>query len=539
MKKTIQTTILLIAVMAAFCACNRNRQMWKPAQVSIGVEPNDDAPVNAGNAASTNFGQDKTLTVAHGQSIAYLKFFIPGFSRIDSAVLRIQTKEVVSPGPLSVYPVLFHEWDESTITWDQRPEIASTPLFTLAIDDPYKLYEIDLTDYVAQKSAKGDYYISLCFTAEQQDTELSFASVEDYDNLKPRFMVSGLTLQQTVPPACAPPSFTHPGILITKEQIDFVREKISLDASPWREAFAAARSSENAQSNYRPTPMDTLTFSGYYGYSKSRGYIELARDARAAFSNAQLWVLTDSSRFAEKAIEILNAWSETNKALTGGNAKLSGATACIQFCNAAELLKTSDSGWQPAEQENFAHWLRSVLWPLLRDFVPAYNGNWDALIGQGLISMGIYLDDALIFDHAVHYYLHGVGNGRMSYYVRPDGTTQETLRDQGHEQMGIGALAGFAETAWNQGLDLYSAESNRLLQGIEGTAKRVVETNCLRLPIWESMFNHYHQRLGLDMPCTEKVLNASGYRPEGYGEYRGFSTLFFYGLAKNPEIGRK
>ena len=96
--------------------------------------------------------------------------------------------------------------------------------------------------------------------------------------------------------------------------------------------------------------------------------------------------------------------------------------------------------------------------------------------------------------------------------------------------MGIGALAGFAEIAWHQGIDLYSIENNRLLKGVEGTAKRVLATDYRRLAIWESMYNHYHNRMGFDMPYTETILNTPGYRPEGYSGYRGFSTLFFYGL---------
>ncbi|MEE4312248.1 MAG: alginate lyase family protein, partial [candidate division KSB1 bacterium] len=205
----------------------------------------------------------------------------------------------------------------------------------------------------------------------------------------------------------------------------------------------------------------------------------------------------------------------------------------IQLANAAEILRHTSSGWLQQDQEVFENWLRSLFWPLLRDFIPSYNGNWDAIIGQALISMGIFLEDDFIFDHAVNYYLNGIGNGRMTYYVREDSTTQETLRDQGHEQMGVGALAGFAEIAWNQGLDLYSTADNRLLKGVEGTAKRVLETEHRRLMIWESMFNHYHNRMGHEMPHTEAILNMPGYRPEGYGRYRGFSTLFFYGLDEN------
>jgi len=54
--------------------------MWEPTQTYIGVEPNDDAPVQAGADSMTNYAQDKTLSIEYGNSMAYLKFFMPGFS---------------------------------------------------------------------------------------------------------------------------------------------------------------------------------------------------------------------------------------------------------------------------------------------------------------------------------------------------------------------------------------------------------------------------------------------------------------------------
>ncbi|MDZ7724979.1 MAG: alginate lyase family protein [candidate division KSB1 bacterium] len=526
MHKHTKIIILLAAVLLS-CTPQPEKSMWPPSPASIGVEPNDDALVRA-IAPGVNYGQDKTLSVEHNVSMAFLKFFIPGFSQIDSAILRIQTKDVKSTGVVSVHPVKHADWDETQPTWKNHPGISDTILVSLHIKEPNRNYQIDLTEYVQRKLTDKDYYICLCFKAEP-GTHVEFASVEDYDNDKPRFMISGMTAVPSPPPQYAPAAFKHPGILATRDQIAFVRGKIAKDKSPWRAAFTAALEHKSAQKDYQPSPVQQLTRSGHYSKSVNSGYRELSRDAAAALVNAQLWALTDSLVFAENAIRIINAWSETNKAITGGNDKLTGGTTCIQFCNAAELLKHTDSGWQPQDQKRFEQWLRDVYWPLLRDFIPAYNGNWDAIIGQGLISMGIYLDDAFIFDHAVNYYVNGSGNGRMTYYVRNDSTTQETLRDQGHEQMGIGALAGIAETAWQQGVDLYSIENNRLLKGIEGTAKRVLDIDYRRLSIWESMYNHYHKRMGHDMPYTKQILTApGGYRPEGYSAYRGFSTLFFY-----------
>lgn len=532
MHKFFKLSILFLVVLIGFCSQSENRQMWQPSFTYIGVEPNDDAPVKAGADASTNFAQDKTLTVEYGASMSYLKFFMPGFSKLDSAVLRMQTKDVLTPGSVSVYEALDKNWDETQITWDYRPSIGTEELMSFRFDESQKVYRLDLTEFVKQKLASEDYYICLCFKTNDAGVNLSFASVEDYDNLKPRFMTAGLTYVPPAPPAYAPAEFKHPGILVTADQIDFVKAKIQAGESPWKEAFDAAINSEFAQSDYKPSPFEKLTFSGHYRRSVSTGHIEIGKDAKAAFINAELWALTDSMRYAEKAIEIIKAWSETNKVIAGGNDKLTGGTTCIQFANAAELLKHTDAGWDEEDQAIFETWLRTVYWPLLRDFIPSYNGNWDAIIGQGLISMGIYLDDKFIFDHAVNYYLNGIGNGKMTYYVREDSTSQETLRDQGHEQMGVGALAGFAEIAWRQGIDLYSIENNRLLKGIEGTAKRVVETEYRPMAIWESMYNHYHNRLGLDMPYTEAILAAPGYRPEDYGPYRGLSTLFFFELGE-------
>ena len=530
MYKIFKYLYLIVVLLASSCTQQESRKMWQPSHSYIGVEPNDDAPLRAGEEASKNFAQDKTLTVEYDVSMAYIKFFIPGFSKLDSAVLFIQTKDVFSAGSVSVYDVMDKNWDETQITWANRPKIGVTALVSIMFDEPNKVYEIDLTDFVKQKLADEDYYICLCFKANDEGTKLGFGSVEDYQNLKPRFMIGGLTYVPPAPPEYSPTEFKHPGILVTADQINFVKTKVQAGQSPWKEAFNAAEQSESAQINYKPSPVEKLTRTGFYSRAVSTGYKELSQDAKAAFINAQLWALTDSTIYAENAIEIINAWSKINKEITGGNDKLTGGTTCIQFTNAAEILKHTDSGWKQQDQEIFEIWLRKVLWPLLRDFIPAYNGNWDAIIGQGLISMGIFLDDKFIFDNAVNYYLNGIGNGKMSYYVRENGTSQESLRDQGHEQMGIGALAGFAEIAWHQGVDLYSKENNRLLKGVEGTAKRVLKTDYQPSAIWELMYNHYHNRMGFDMPYTETILNTPGYRPEGYSGYRGLSTLFFYGL---------
>ena len=59
-------------------------------------------------------------------------------------------------------------------------------------------------------------------------------------------------------------------------------------------------------------------------------------------------------------------------------------------------------------------------------------------------------------------YWHGQG----VYGVR-DGLCQETCRDLGHTVLGYATLVNTAETAWQQGVDLYAEAQDRLVAGAE------------------------------------------------------------------------
>jgi hypothetical protein len=124
---------------------------------------------------------------------------------------------------------------------------------------------------------------------------------------------------------------------------------------------------------------------------------------------------------------------------------------------------------------------------------------------------------------------------------------QESGRDQGHTQLGIGELATLCECAWNQGDDLYGYADNRLLKGFEYTAKYMLgnavsykpykdsyrqqdtisaKSRNERRPIYEMVWNHYTNRRGIAAPYTK--LLAEAIRPEGYHrDHPGFGTLLF------------
>ena len=255
------------------------------------------------------------------------------------------------------------------------------------------------------------------------------------------------------------------------------------------------------------------------------GSSEFSNDAKAAYLHALCWALSDDEAHAKKSIEIVDAWSETLESIKNHDARLLIGMSGYHFVISAELLKHTDTSWPEVKQHQFATMLREIWHPIIKDFYPSANGNWDASMLQVMMAMGVFLDDQAMFDRAKNYYLSGKGNGAIGNYFKESGQCQETGRDQAHTQMGLEFLANTCETAWIQGIDLYGALDNRLLKGFEYTAKynlgfevpyepyesfqaryhykSISSKSRGRLrPMYERVYNHYHNRRGLNATYT-------------------------------------
>ena len=113
----------------------------------------------------------------------------------------------------------------------------------------------------------------------------------------------------------------------------------------------------------------------------------------------------------------------------------------------------------------------TVFYPTIKDFFTEANGNWDASMISTIMCIGIFTDNHDIFNRAIERFYWGEGNSGITRYLYPGGQCQETTRDWGHVQLGIGEFAKAAQTANTQGLDFYSVADDRLAQGFEYTAR--------------------------------------------------------------------
>ena len=321
--------------------------------------------------------------------------------------------------------------------------------------------------------------------------------------------------------------YVHPGIAHTQSTLELVKARVTGKQEPWFSSFRKLRSTKHADLSWNPRAHAHVERGPYN--NPNIGSSDFSQDASAAYTHALLWTLTDDEAYAGKAAQIIDAWSTTLQSISNHDARLLVGMEGYNFCNAAELLKHTWNGWAQDNQRQFELMLRNVFYLVIKDFYPSANGNWDAAMLQTMMAMGVYLDDRSMFDRAVDYYLNGKGNGAVRNYFKPSGQCQETGRDQGHTQMGLDYLANTCEIAWNQGIDLYSAFGDRLLQGFEYTAKynlgfdvpyepyrsyqgryhykSISDKSRGRLrPMYEKVLHHYQNRKKIESPYTEQVV---------------------------------
>jgi hypothetical protein len=343
-------------------------------------------------------------------------------------------------------------------------------------------------------------------------------------------------------------AFVHPGLLHSAEDFERMKARVAASAQPWRSSWDRLLVNAHSSLNYTPRPVP-IVYRGANGVNPEN-YAQLFNDVAAAYALALRWKISGDAAYADKAVQILNAWSAVLTGIDGTSDKfLASGLYGYQFANAAEIMRTY-SGWPPTDFARFKSMMLNVFYPMNHDFLVRHNGacisqdwaNWDLCNMDSALAIGVLADDRAIYNEAVEYFKNGAGNGSIGkaiFFVHPGhlGQWQESGRDQGHNTLGIGLMGAFCEMAWKQGDDLYAYGDNRFLAGSEYVASYnlgndvpyVTYSTCDPVtqtvisptargndrPIWELVYNHYVNRKGLAAPNTAAY--AARVRPEGGG----------------------
>ncbi|KAN0067650.1 Chondroitin AC/alginate lyase [Elaphomyces granulatus] len=361
--------------------------------------------------------------------------------------------------------------------------------------------------------------------------------------------------------------FVHPGLMVTNANIELAKNQISAKKDPWLSSWNRLISLQYSNTSYTSSAVNTIYRSDWGTYNANAQL--LWQDIAAAFDLALRWKISGDTQYADAAAKILVSWGETLQTLGGGDDKyLTAGLQGHELANAAELLRD----YPPFAKNGLAivtDMLLRVILPMNEKFlnhgepsehnVKHFFANWELGNVASAMAIGVLADNQTAWDFGINYFKNGSGNGCIDNAItnivqepgtgNPLGQGQESGRDQGHSALDIQLLGVIGQQAWNQGVDLFSYNENRILLGAEYFARYnlgndvpfVPYTNGIvhfseissasrgnSRPTWELLNNHYVVIKGLDAPWTTKYLNYSlhGSYEGGIGSGGGESGFF-------------
>ncbi|WP_405989263.1 alginate lyase family protein [Streptomyces sp. NBC_00986] len=323
-------------------------------------------------------------------------------------------------------------------------------------------------------------------------------------------------------------AFTHPGLLHTADDLARMKAAVAAKQSPVHDGYLALAANARSSSSYAVQNTGQITT---WGRGPANYQNQAVADSAAAYQNALIWSVTGDTAHADKARDILNAWSASLTAITGADGPLGAGLQAFKFVNAAELLRhTGYDGWTAADIARCEESFLRVWYPALSPYTLYANGNWDLTSLQSLLAIGVFCEESTFFYDALRFAAAGAGNGSVLHRIVTDaGQGQESGRDQGHEQLAVGLLADAAQVAWNQGVDLWGFDDNRILANVEYAARynlggdvpfvpdldrtgKYIKTAVSATsrgtlpPIYEMAYAHYAGVRGLDTPYTKNAV---------------------------------
>lgn len=349
-------------------------------------------------------------------------------------------------------------------------------------------------------------------------------------------------------------AMVHPGTRsASRFELDFVKAKIAAQAEPWTSQLAQAKAAG----------------------SDSRA-LGLALD----------WYLTGNESSANAAIAELKTWNAhapfaVSPDNGGTQDALEGAWAGSVLAPAAEIL-SQYPGWSEADKTATQNMFRTVFLPAMLK-MSYWNGNVDLTQIDALLSISVFLDDQASFDAGIerlkkrlpaYFYLssdaatvRAYGNGTYNWGKQcvqgnentngcapvkwVNGISQETCRDNGHHtQFAIAAALSALETAYLQGVDLYTPHQERMVAAMELLAlqlsSRDMQGTCTintttnrhgdddRYNTLEIGYNHYHNRKGIALPETWKEIQQE-LRTSGRQQFNMFHETLTNGDIFYPD----
>jgi hypothetical protein len=151
-----------------------------------------------------------------------------------------------------------------------------------------------------------------------------------------------------------------------------MRDGVKSRMQPLFGGFEKMRDDPHSQLTYQPREA-----SAEIGRNPNIRFGDFDSDSNAAYQCALMGHVTENDTYFELCAHILDDWAATLQRITGADAILCAGLGGFKMTNAAELLRWSSAQWPEERAKRFGRMLRDVVLPVIYNFAPFANGNWD------------------------------------------------------------------------------------------------------------------------------------------------------------------
>jgi hypothetical protein len=373
------------------------------------------------------------------------------------------------------------------------------------------------------------------------------------DTSNPAYNDPGIALVPNTSSKPEPPAgFVHPGVLVNRAQLDEIKRRVAAGKEPQKSACDVLKGDSHASLSYTAHPRETVECGPRS--NPDIGCKDEQNDSDAAYAQALMWSITGNPAYAENAIKIMNSWSSTLRGgHTNANAEVQASWAGAVWPRAAEIIRYTYPNWSAADIARFQNMLTMQYLPNLIHGT-CENGNKEATMSEAIVGIGVFTDNRQVFNFGIKMWR---GRAPALVYLKSDGSKpvepigcgpaiwgnkgftpefvegleQETARDSQHAAMAFSGMVDVAETARQQGIDLYAEQGERMVAAMKYLAQflppnnaKVPENLAFNLhPTWEIAYNEFHNRLGMALPKVAGVIAKN--RPTGVNHHMAWETL--------------
>lgn len=245
-----------------------------------------------------------------------------------------------------------------------------------------------------------------------------------------------------------------------EKQIEFVKQQIKEKKEPYFSAYKQLIHYADSVYNLPHHALVNFSVPGYYDKPEEHRNNSLAiqADAFGAYCSALAYRLSGETKYGEKAVYFLNAWSYTNKGYSEHDGVLVMTYSGAGFLMGAELMSETDM-WTDPDKAVFSKWLLSVYKKAANE-IRVHKNNWADWGRFGsLLAASLLNDEEEIAENL------SLIKSDMFEKIAPDGSMPEETRRGGN---GIWytyfSLAPMTASAWLvynlTGEDLFHQEKN-------------------------------------------------------------------------------